>query len=253
MIRAGGDPQKQSPAASLEEEAVALLIRRSRRLAELHPAAVNPPGPRCARGEPNPLTPPDADRQCFPWRTSQRGLAAFGGKSMEQPIGRPRGDVSCDRFCRGGGNGSFPAAIGAAGLRNQNMTVPPGRKIRGPRGAILHRHPGLDFKTTPPMRGPVEPELSRATEQHAHGTMPPAGAGGKSSSVHPCGRHLRRGEGCVRAARPSRSPCRRRKRDLKPRLIRDGTHRSCVTVHHGDATAPGERRNMVVTPAIPHT
>ena len=69
----------------------------------------------------------------------------------------------------------MPAAMAQAPCVTQNMAVPPNANTTDKAAPFFIDTTGLDFKTAPPTRDPMNANYPRATEL-ADGTLPPVGA-----------------------------------------------------------------------------
>src|SRR3954451_14538026 len=70
-----------------------------------------------------------------------------------------------------------PHALAQTACVTQNMAVPPGANTSDKSAPFFIDTTGLDFKTAPPTRDPLNPNYPRATEL-SDGTLPPSGAEG---------------------------------------------------------------------------
>src|SRR3954469_18425240 len=134
-----------------------------------------------------------------------------------------------------------------AGCVTQNMAVPPGANTSDKSAPFFIDTTGLDFKTAPPTRDPLNPNYPRATEL-SDGTLPPSGAEGNFiiGPTHAPAPETLPKDGVPRGKITSFTLSSKESVIYNPGLIRDdvaGCTNSSIMVA---ATAPGNKSNMVV-------
>jgi hypothetical protein len=145
-----------------------------------------------------------------------------------------------------------PAALAQAPCVTQNMAVPPNANTADKAAPFFIDTTGLDFKTAPPTRDPMNPNYPRATEL-ADGALPPPGAEGNFiiGPTHAPAPETIAKEGVPKGAVTSFTFSSRDSVIFNPGLIRDdvaGCGNSSIMIA---ATAPGDKSNMIVTTSHP--
>jgi hypothetical protein len=147
---------------------------------------------------------------------------------------------------------AVPAALAQPACVTQNMAVPAGANASDKAAPFFIDTTGLDFKTAPPTRDPLNPTYPRATEL-PDGKLPPAGAEGNfiiGPSHEPAPETVAK-DGVPPATTASFPMSSKDSVIYNPGLIRDdpaGCNNGSIMA---TVTAPGDRSNMVVTTSHP--
>ncbi len=146
----------------------------------------------------------------------------------------------------------MPAAMAQAPCVTQNMAVPPNANTSDKAAPFFIDTTGLDFKTAPPTRDPMNPNYPKSTEL-ADGTLPPVGAEGNfiiGPTHNPAPETIAK-EGVAKGTATSFTFASKDSVIYNPGLIRDdvpGCGNSSIMIA---TTAAGDKSNMIVTTSHP--
>lgn len=146
----------------------------------------------------------------------------------------------------------MPPALAQPACVTQNMAVPPGANTTDKAAPFFIDTSGLDFKTTPPTRDPMNPNYPRASEL-ADGTLPPSGVEGNfiiGPTHNPAPETIAK-DGVPRGTISSFTLSSKDSVIYNPGLIRDDTPGCSNSSIMVTTTAPGDKSNMLVTTSHP--